>query len=251
MEVLTKNIYLCILYFLDMIVFLLIASVLLGVFLGNFLGNREKLAKRLLILSAGFLISICVVEVFPQVYHTEDKNIGLWVVLGILLQIFLENLTKGFEHGHFHYEKCNILPLGLMLGMFIHAFIEGIPLAEEHNVISPYLLGILFHNLPISFVLGAFLLREKKNKLVAWSTILFFAIASPLGMFLGKYINSEWNSYFLALSGGIFLHISAVIIFESNKSHKMDWEKILLVVFGISMALLGHFYHSHETIHQH
>ena len=228
-----------------MIVGLLVLSVLLGVLLGKFFGNNEKVAKILLIVSAGFLISICVVEVFPQVYQVEDENIGLWIVFGVLLQMFLENLTKGFEHGHFHYEKCNILPVGLMLGMFIHAFIEGIPLARGYDGIYPYLLGILVHNLPISFVLGAFLLREKKNKIMACITILFFAAASPLGMLLGEYMNPKWNSYFLALSGGIFLHISSVIIFESNKNHKMDWEKIFLVILGIFMAILGHIFHEH------
>ena len=228
-----------------MIVGLLVLSVLLGVLLGKFFGNNEKVAKVLLIVSAGFLISICVVEVFPQVYHIEDENIGLWIVFGVLLQMFLENLTKGFEHGHFHYERCNILPVGLILGMFIHAFIEGIPLAREYDECSSYLLGILVHNLPISFVLGAFLLREKKNKIVALVTILFFAVASPLGMLLGEYMTPKWNSYFLALSGGIFLHISSVIIFESNKNHKMDWEKILLVILGVFIGILGHIFHEH------
>ena len=205
---------------------------LLGVLLGKFFGNNEKVAKILLIVSAGFLISICVVEVFPQVYKVEDENIGLWIVFGVLLQMFLENLTKGFEHGHFHYERCNILPVGLILGMFIHAFIEGIPLARESDEHSFYLLGILVHNLPISFVLGAFLLR-------------FFAAASPLGMMLGKYFKPEWQAYFLALSGGIFLHISSVIIFESNKNHKMDWEKIFLVILGVFIGILGHIFHEH------
>ena len=228
-----------------MIVGLLVLSVLLGVLLGKFFGNNEKVAKILLIVSAGFLISICVVEVFPQVYHIEDENIGLWIVFGVLLQMFLENLTKGFEHGHFHYERCNILPVGLILGMFIHAFIEGIPLAREYDEHSSYLLGILVHNLPISFVLGAFLLREKKNKIVALITILFFAAASPLGMLLGEHMNPKWNSYFLALSGGIFLHISSVIIFESNKNHKMDWEKILIVILGVFIGILGHIFHEH------
>lgn len=223
----------------------LILSVLIGVFLGKYFGNNEQLAKRLLILSAGFLITICVVEVFPQIYHTDNHNIGLWIIFGVLLQMFLEQLTKGFEHGHFHYERCQILPVGLVLGMFIHAFVEGIPLARNSDEISPYLLGILFHNLPISFVLGAFLLREKKNKIVAWITISLFALASPLGMWVGDFLTAEWIAYFLALSGGIFLHISSVIIFESNKSHKMDWEKMFLVILGIMMALSGHLTHNH------
>ena len=150
--------------FFRMVALFLVLSVLVGVLLGNFFGNNENLAKRLLVLSAGFLIAVCVVEVFPQIYNSGNENIGLWVIIGVVLQMVLEGMTKGFEHGHFHYEKCNILPIGLLLGMFIHAFIEGIPLAGMH-LDSPYLLGILVHNLPISFVLGAFLLREKKNKL--------------------------------------------------------------------------------------
>lgn len=228
-----------------MISVFLILSILIGVFLGKYFGNNEQLAKRLLILSAGFLITICVVEVFPQIYHTDNHNIGLWIIFGVLLQMFLEQLTKGFEHGHFHYERCQILPVGLVLGMFIHAFVEGIPLARDADEVTPYLLGILFHNLPISFVLGAFLLREKKNKVVAWITISLFALASPLGMWVGDFLTAEWIAYFLALSGGIFLHISSVIIFESNKSHKMDWEKMFLVILGIMMALSGHLTHNH------
>lgn len=233
-----------------MVTFLLILSVLVGVFLGKFFGNNEKLAKRLLIFSAGFLIAICVVEVFPQVYHTHDHNIGLWIIAGVLLQMILESLTKGFEHGHFHRDcNCNILPTGLILGMFIHAFIEGIPLAEQHETFSPYLLGILVHNIPISFVLGAFLLSDKKNRPQPWLTIILFAVASPLGMLLGDFINPTWRLNFLAISGGIFLHISSVIIFESNKSHKMDWEKMALVVLGIALALSGHLLHDHGHHH--
>jgi zinc and cadmium transporter len=231
-----------------MIIFLLILSIISGVFLGKFFGERQKLAKNLLILSAGFLITICLNEIFPQVYQSESHtNIGLFVIGGVLLQMLLENLTKGFEHGHFHHhhEEKKILPLALMIGMFIHAFLEGIPLANEKNIFNPYLMGILFHNLPISFVLGAFLVHNHKFSASSWLVIAIFAIASPLGLLLGNFFNPEYKIYFLALVGGIFLHISSVIIFESNKNHNVDWQKILLVIFGIGLALVGHLFHNH------
>lgn len=229
-----------------MIIFLLILSVLAGVFLGKHFGNKEKFAKNLLILSAGFLITICVNEVFPEVYSGEHHHIGLFVIGGVLLQMFLENLTKGFEHGHFHHDHDHpsILPFALMVGMFIHAFIEGIPLANEKEILSPYLLGILFHNLPISFVLGVFLFKHKISFSGIFIVVLF-ALSSPLGMVLGKYFDPEWQPYFLAVVGGIFLHISSVIIFESNKNHKMDWQKIILVISGVLLAVFGHFFHKH------
>ena len=72
-----------------------------------------------------------------------------------------------------------------------------------------------------------------------------FSLSSPMGMFLGKYIDNSIHPYFLALVGGIFIHISSVIIFESNKNHKMDWQKIILVMFGISLAYFSHLEHHH------
>jgi zinc transporter ZupT len=82
-------------------------------------------------------------------------------------------------------------------------------------------LGIVFHNLPISFILGAFLLG-RKSSVLSWIIVGIFALSSPLGMLFGDYFNPNLQNYFLALVGGIFLHISSVIIFESNKNHKMD-----------------------------
>lgn len=240
-------------------VFLLILSVIAGVFLGKYFGKKEKLAKNLLVLSAGFLITICLNEVFPQVYTSRaGSSLGIFVIAGVLLQMILEALTKGFEHGHFHHHsERNILPAALMVGLFIHAFIEGIPLANETHQVSPYLLGIVFHNLPISFILGAFLFNRNGEPKSAPSypsllIVALFALASPAGMLLGNYFNPDLQPYFLAVVGGIFLHISSVIIFESNKNHNIDWIKIGLVVTGVSLALIMHLFHSHShTGHSH
>lgn len=229
-----------------MTVLLLVLSVLFGVILGRRFGSNKSFAKSLLVVSAGFLITVCLNEVFPEVYASEANHAGIWIIGGVLLQLILENLTKGFEHGHFHHHSEEaILPAALMFGMFIHAFIEGIPLATEKEVFSPYVLGIVFHNLPISFILGAFLLNNKKFTTSAWATVALFALASPLGMLVGNYISADLQFYFLALVGGIFLHISAVIIFESNKNHNISWSKIVQVVAGILLALIFHQFHSH------
>lgn len=240
-------------------VLLLIASVIAGVFLGKHFGKKEKLAKNLLVLSAGFLITICLNEVFPQVYTAKSgSSLGVFVIAGVLLQMVLEALTKGFEHGHVHHHsEHNILPVALMVGLFVHAFIEGIPLANEAHEFSPYLLGIVFHNLPISFILGAFLFNRKSESKSNTSypsilIVVLFALASPMGMLLGNYFNPDLQPYFLAIVGGIFLHISSVIIFESNKNHNIDWVKIGLVILGVSLALILHMFHNHSAVgHQH
>jgi len=226
---------------------LLILSVLLGIILGKFFGKGQKFAKSLLSISAGFLLSITVLEVFPSVFHDHNHEIGIWILVGVVLQLVLEGLTKGFEHGHFHHksEDGKIFPIALIAGMFIHAFVEGIPLSNMPNEITPYLQGILVHNLPISFVMGAFLLNGGYNKKVAWAVIFIFTIASPLGMLIGKYFNPEYHAYILAIVSGIFLHISSIIIFEGNKHHKLDLGKIGMILLGILVAYSGHLFHEH------
>lgn len=228
-----------------LIVLLLIASVLFGTILGKYFGRQEKFAKNLLILSAGFLITICVNDVFPEIYTAEHKNIGLFVIGGVLLQMILESMTKGFEHGHFHsHGDRAILPIALMIGLFFHAFLEGIPLGSQSEVFSPYLLGILFHNLPISFILGAFLIKRSQHfSLKSWIIIISFALASPIGLVLGDYFDADLKFYFLAIVGGIFLHIASVIIFESSKNHNIDWMKIILVIAGVLLAISGEIFH--------
>ena len=229
-----------------MTIFLLILSVTIGTLLGKYFGGHQKFVKNLLIVSAGFLIAICLNEILPQVYHSDNHHIGFWVIGGVLLQMLLENFTKGFEHGHFHHHsEKEILPIGLIIGLFVHAFIEGIPLANEKETFSPFLQGIIIHNLPISFILGAFLFKNKRFSTYSWIVISMFALASPIGMFLGQYLEKDLHPYFLAIVGGIFLHISSVIIFESNKNHNVDWQKIFLVVIGIALAMSAHMFHSH------
>ncbi len=120
--------------------------------------------------------------------------------------------------------------------LFFHAFIEGIPLANETEVLSPYLTGICFITFLFPLFWERICLVRGHQSVIRGVSLVFLLLASPLGVLLGKYIPMEWQSYFLAIVGGIFLHISAVIIFESNKNHKMDWTKLLLVVSGILIA---------------
>jgi hypothetical protein len=115
--------------------------------------------------------------------------------------MILEALTKGFEHGHFHHHsEHNILPVALMVGLFIHAFIEGIPLANEEQELSPYLLGIVFHNLPISFILGAFLFNRKdESNQPSYPSFNCCLFALLLNGNAANYFNPDLQPYFWLL----------------------------------------------------
>uniref|UniRef100_UPI0039A5EF6C ZIP family metal transporter n=1 Tax=Ornithobacterium rhinotracheale TaxID=28251 RepID=UPI0039A5EF6C len=216
----------------------LIAAVALGAALGLFLGSNKLLNKLLLTFSGAYLLGVNIVEVFPKLYtsNLEASKIGLFVLLGILIQIILEGITKGAEHGHLHSKEHEVFPLGVFLGLFVHALIEGVPLQESggHHL----LWAILVHKVPVAMVLFIFLSKSKLHLFKIGIFMLLFALASPIGYAVGKLLPKQLPIYALALAAGIFLHISTVIIFESVEGHKLKFKKLSMVVLGFLLAII-------------
>jgi len=73
--------------------------------------QRPWQIKILLSFSGGFLLATTIFNLFPEVYeHSENMKVtGLFIVSGMLIQIFLEYFSKGAEHGHVHLSKFSIL----------------------------------------------------------------------------------------------------------------------------------------------
>src|SRR5690606_20217992 len=130
--------------------------------------DNTNLLKLVLSFSGAYLFSITVLHLIPEVYHTHSTHahtIGLFVLLGFLLQLGLEQLSHGIEHGHIHHsEKENsIFPLGIMISRCIHAILAGMPLAAGHQ--GALTLGISLDHVPVAFALGCMLLNTSLSRL--------------------------------------------------------------------------------------
>ncbi|WP_452224759.1 ZIP family metal transporter [Lacinutrix chionoecetis] len=213
-----------------------IVSVVLG-FLVVFLlkPNQPKHLKLLLAFSGAFLLSITVFHFLPEVYNSDYKSIGLFIMAGILLQIILEFFSKGAEHGHVHISKnATAFPWLLFISLSIHSILEGIPMDGHTNLIY----GIIIHKLPVAIILSTFFLASKMAKSKAIAFLLLFALMTPLGVYLSANFNF-FNTYSIQISAiviGIFLHISTTILFESNEGHKFNITKLLTIITAIVIA---------------
>ena len=218
--------------------------------LGIFLFKRDNTQRLKLILSfsGAYLFAITVLHLMPEVYHTSDPLIGLFVLGGFLLQILMEQFSEGIEHGHIHKHSHGhyVFPFGIMISLCLHALLEGMPLAAgEHNEL---VFGIALHHIPAAFALGSVLLQSgtKKQNIILFLAV--FAIMSPMGYLLSFQISQgsigQIDSYFGRIMGvviGIFLHISTTILFESSVDHKFNLKKIIAVLAGVAIALAGFF----------
>lgn len=197
--------------------------------------NKENF-KLLLAFSGAFLLALTVFELLPSAYEDSNaKTVGVFIMLGILLQIFLEFFSKGAEHGHVHIdsEESNF-PWLLFLSLCIHSFLEGFPI-EKHDTI---VYGILIHKIPIAIILSIFLLGSKIKLPNAIFFIVLFALMTPLGSYVSATFDfaSQYYTFITALVIGVFLHISTVILFESSEGHKFNIRKLAVIITGIAIA---------------
>lgn len=194
--------------------------------------------KLLLAFSGAFLLALTVFELLPEVYKKADaKSVGVFIMLGILLQIFLEFFSKGAEHGHVHLDEGKTdLPLLLFCSLCIHSLLEGFPI-ERHNTI---IYGILIHKIPIAIILSIFMLNSKISFGKALVIIIAFSLMTPLGNYIAANFDFVEKYYvpITALVIGVFLHISTVILFETSEGHQFNLRKIVVIILGIGMAYL-------------
>jgi zinc transporter ZupT len=198
--------------------------------------KRKEGLRLLLAFSGSFLLALTLFELLPSVYEKADpKIIGIYIMLGILLQIFLEFFSKGAEHGHVHLnsEQRNF-PWLVFISLCVHSFLEGIPINQNNDIIY----GILVHKIPIALILSIFLIGSKINILYGTLFMVFFSIMTPLGSFAASKLDfiANYSAPITALVIGVFLHISTVILFESSEGHTFNIRKLTAIVLGTVIA---------------
>lgn len=220
---------------------------------------RDKYFKMVLVFAGSYLFSITILHIIPELFDSgySSSRMGLYILIGFLLQQLLEFWSSGVEHGHIHKHQSETSKgvFTLMLGLFIHAFLEG-TLLSHGSVITgdaietghihssnTVLMGIILHKGPAAFALAAVLSASLSKK---WTLILLtiFALASPMGMLSSAFLfeqgilQKEGVGILYGLVTGGFLHISTTIFFESSPHHKFQLNKLLVsfAAAGFAMA---------------
>ena len=217
-----------------------------------FINISSKNLKLILSFSGAFLFAISVLHLIPEIYSSGTANVGIYILIGFFAQILLEFFSEGIEHGHIHVHKhehghSHAFPYAMMIGLSIHSFLEGMPLANSStNSHQSLLTGIILHNVPIAMALMTMLLQSHISKKMAIMWLVVFAMVTPLGTFtsyaIGENMIGGLSMYFdkiMAVVVGIFLHISTTILFESSENHRFNLIKFIVIILGASVALIG------------
>lgn len=246
--------------------------ILLGVALAGALSFElagKHLSGRLpLVLAFGgaYLIGLIFLHLVPEAY-AHNAQVGWYVLLGFLVQVGLEWLSKGIEHGHVHLPKSKgqAMPWGIYLSLCLHALLESMPLTESHghdhaghhhhvhaadlwmgDMNTQLLLGLGLHKFPVALVLMGMLAALNMPRLQRWGLLVGFGLMPLAGM--GVYellVHSEgaWAASVPVLAEGlligILIHIATTILFETGDGHRFNLAKMAVVVLGLGLAALS------------
>ncbi|MCB0457696.1 MAG: ZIP family metal transporter [Flavobacteriaceae bacterium] len=201
------------------------------------LNKKMGIEQYLLPFSGAFLLSITLFELLPEVFSEQQNNVGLLIMIGILLQIILDFITKGAEHGHVHIHTNNLrFPWLLFLGLSIHSIIEGFPITENNDM----LLGVVVHKIPIAVILSTYFITAGYSKKATFLFLILFSLMTPAGSFLSEEATflKPFSAEINAIAIGVFLHVSTTILFESSKDHKFNLLKLSTILLGVLLAYL-------------
>lgn len=239
-------------------IFLFIITLGAGLLPFFFKKLTEKHLQLLLAFSGSFLLGITLLHLLPESFQEIGAQAGGFIFVGFFLQFLIQRLTHGVEHGHLHCHDGHSHSKSLwaiLLGLSIHAFLEGLPLGFEYNnahTTSSVFFGVAAHKIPEAFTLGSLLLISAGRS--KWLWVVVFAAISPVAGLLANYFGHTMNyvfvedavAFLIPVVIGAFIHISTTILFESGtKHHDMSGKKVAAIILGIVLAGLTLLLHVH------
>jgi zinc transporter ZupT len=234
--------------------------------------NRKAALNAMLVFSGAFLLGVSALHLIPEVYELAP-HAGLFLLVGFLVQILAESLSKGVEHGH-HHVHGKAFPISILIGLFLHTYIEAVPMsglddpssteaaqihhhhhhnhshtetvepaseepASDDDLAKSFLLGVVAHKIPMAFALMALMMQAGVTARKRWVWLFVFAMSGPLGVLTGNMISDTDAIYaLLAVALGSFLHVSTTIILESESSHRISLRHLSYVLSGFGLAWL-------------
>ena len=177
----------------------------------------------------------------PEAMEGTSRLPLFCILAGFLIQQLLEGLSAHAEHGHVEGHEHGVPVFGLMLGLCLHAFLEGMPLVEGDGTVNQGLVwGIVIHNIPVALILVALLAAHRMGFWKVLVLLVLFGAMSPAGSLVNLYIvqpNEEQQQMIIGLVIGVLLHVSSSILFD-HKRHGFSWLNIGLTVLAFAATYL-------------
>ena len=213
--------------------------------------SRTKWSLRavdvLLSLAAGFLISVSLVDLFPDALARNGAR-GAEVALAAYVLVHLTQHTLGrhFHFGEETHEVSELVGASALVGLLMHTFVDGVAVASALRVSTALgglvFVAVLLHKFPEGLAISSLFLAAGAGRGRAILAALALGLTTMLGLVLADRIRFL-EEYGLAVSAGVTLYVGASNLVPEFQSKRL-WRLPVAFVGGCAMylaarALLG------------
>lgn len=201
----------------------------------------KRFLRYLLALSAGFMLAVTFLEIFPRTLELwespnhADGHTGILTAMMLVLAGYL--ITQFFEHTiapHFHlgeevHSHDMLSPTSAYTavgGLLIHTFFDGVSIAAasmlDHRVGFLVFIAVFLHKFPEGFTIGSMILAAGKSRtavLAATGLVGIATLTGALGFYFVGAATGFSVAYALPIAGGVTLYVAASDLIPEVNHH--------------------------------
>jgi zinc and cadmium transporter len=168
---------------------------------------------RLIAFSAGFMISVALLELIPEAF-ARDGRYAAGVVLAGYLAVYLTQhaLVTHFHFGPETHAVTKAVGWSALAGLMLHTLVDGVAISSGFAVSATVgmlvFLAILLHKIPEGFAISSIFIAAGAGRGKAILAAGVLGLATIVGVLLTETIE-PLAANGLALSGGVALYVGA------------------------------------------
>ena len=164
-------------------------------------------------LSAGFMISASLTEIFPEAVARGGRTAAVAALLGYLLvHLTQHTLAPHFHFGEETHAVSELVSLSALAGLLLHTFVDGVAIASGFGVSSALgalvFVAILLHKFPEGLAISSLFLAAGATRRKALDAAGLLGVATIAGVLLTDAV-PFLRVYGLAVSAGVTLYVGA------------------------------------------
>lgn len=167
----------------------------------------------ILSLAAGFLISVTILDLFPEAIARGGREAAVVALVAYLL-VHLTQHTFGrhFHFGEETHEVSRIVSVSALIGLLLHTFVDGVAVASSMNVSASLgalvFLAVLLHKFPEGLAISSLFLAAGARRSRALLAAAALGAATILGVLLtDQFATLQTNG--LAIAAGVTMYVGA------------------------------------------
>jgi ZIP family zinc transporter/zinc and cadmium transporter len=167
----------------------------------------------MLSLAAGFLISVAMVDLFPEALRQQGSSAAVVVLVAYLLvHLTQHTLGRHFHFGEETHEVSEVVSFSALIGLLLHTFVDGVAVASGLRVSATLgalvFAAVLLHKFPEGLAISSLFLAAGASRARALLAAVALGVATILGVLLTDYLGVLRENG-LAIAAGVTLYVGA------------------------------------------